>query len=59
MGAAQGAVISLTDRLFSPVINNTLPGNSYSFMGLPLGLKNIVLAAASVLTSFVILKRFI
>lgn len=55
LGAMSGIMISVTDRLFSPIIN-FLPGNSYSLIGLPLGFKNIVLASASVLASIVITK---
>jgi hypothetical protein len=51
LGATAGFIISMTDRIFTPLINQCLPGSSYNVMGLPLGLKNIVLAGASMLTA--------
>lgn len=56
LGAAMGAVISLTDRIFSILINAIVPGNSTTLLGVPLGLKNISLAALSMTTAFKVLK---
>lgn len=47
LGAAMGATMALTDRLFAPVINR-LPGRCATIIGLPIG-KNTVLAAVSII----------
>ena len=56
LGAAAGVIISFTDRIFTPYINQFSPGRSYNYMGLPVGLKNIALAGASMLTAAAVLK---
>lgn len=45
-GAAIGATMAITDRIFAPLIDK-LPTRSFTVMGLPLGGKNIALAAVS------------
>jgi len=56
MGAKLGAIMAVADRLFVSTINTHCPGKCYHVVGLPLGVKNFSLAAASLLTGFGVLQ---
>ena len=51
LGATAGVILSITDRVYAPIIDSYLPGRCVNKYGIPLGLKNFSLALASLATA--------
>lgn len=51
-----GCSMALTDRVFTHIVNNLVPGTCITIMGIPIGTKNLVLMAASIGTSIKIIQ---
>ncbi|WP_213157032.1 hypothetical protein [Parachlamydia sp. AcF125] len=56
LGSAARVILSFRDSLSAPFINRFFSGICYNFMSLPLELKNMALAEASILTAIGVLK---